>query len=860
MKKIHGAAALLLLSSLFSTPVSAQTDAVPSGQKIGVLAADRTGIDVYAGEHCAFLGVQSDAAYTFTTSDAAGARQMFTLSKVSDGLLRLDFNDAPAEGTVDIILQSDGQTLRIPVRRHASTSTADRDFSDFMKRKASLITVGWNAPFSYESIKTNHAPKGPYLGNGDVGVVAHTGYASQTLRISKVDFVTDGWSDWAGSGAAALPVGGVTINVNNRQQTDAFAFTMDQPNAQLHMTTGTQSPVHMTSWVSREGNWIVTELTTASDAPVPVTLETYADSTRSTYASTASLHGDALQAVRSTRTDNVAWVSRAAVTSRVVGAGMKATRSSRHKAMGEFEVSSAHPVYVVTLVSGGGKGNDARAEWAMEEIARLDVAGVEALGRRHAEWWQEMWSRSYVETGDAMLDRQYLTSIYLLASALDRNSPSCPGMYGPWNMDDEMMYHGDIHLNYNSQGGFYSLYSSNRPELAMPFYRFLEMMIPEGQRRAQTDLKSVHSSLSGKKCRGILFPVSALGVGAFYGPYWEQTIDAPFNVPLFNWYYEYTGDMDFLREHNYPFLREIGDFYEDYLVKETYGDSYRYCITTGAHENSWDLNPSSDICFVELTFKMLLKYSKLLGVDEDRRALWGDIVSHLPRYKVIMPTQTPNQGLPVYAKNEDGWDLPNHAIQMHPVYPTEVLNMDSHPDSVQIARNTLYYYEVDKNGFTECMNELGLGAFIMAARVGMDPQLLIDKMKVLIGRAGKNLLIQDGHHCLEKTAIMESINSMLLQSTNETLRLFPCWPARPASFTRLRAKGAFVVSSIYNGREVVSLEVLSEKGNACRMINPWPGHTVEVVADGGRTVSVTTDGDVCTFPTTAGVTYTIRKR
>lgn len=85
----------------------------------------------------------------------------------------------------------------------------------FFAQKKGLLTATWKKPFSYNSIKSNHAPLGPYLGNGDVGVVAFTSDNSQILKISKVDFVTDGWSDWAGSGPAALPVGGVSITINS---------------------------------------------------------------------------------------------------------------------------------------------------------------------------------------------------------------------------------------------------------------------------------------------------------------------------------------------------------------------------------------------------------------------------------------------------------------------------------------------------------------------------------------------------------------------------------------------------------------------------------------------------------------------
>lgn len=98
-----------------------------------------------------------------------------------------------------------------------------------------------------------------------------------------------------------------------------------------------------------------------------------------------------------------------------------------------------------------------------------------------------MWTRSYVETYDSLLDRQYLSSIYLMASAYNLHSPVCGGMYGVWNMNDTMNYHGDIHLNYNSQAGFYSMFSSNRPELAMPYYDFLENLFRkenEGQKKS----------------------------------------------------------------------------------------------------------------------------------------------------------------------------------------------------------------------------------------------------------------------------------------------------------------------------------------------------------------------------------------
>ena len=726
----------------------------------------------------------------------------------------------------------------------------------YFRDKKSLLTAVWTSPFGYAEIESKHAPKGPFLGNGDVGVVSYTSEKGQTLLVSKVDFVTDDWSDWAGTGPAALPAGSIRIMVDAQPGT-GFRYEMDQVDAELRMMTGTEEQVEMQTWMSANENYIVTRLSTQANVSVPVSVVTYAGGTARELKTTAAVREKIAQVTRRTKSGTASrWVSQVGLSTRIVGTEALVNPISDSEVEMTFGVTKEKPVYVVVYVSGGGVSDDARLEDAYRKLKSINKQKIASLKREKKEWWNDMWTRSYVETNDSLLDRHYLSSIYLMASANNLHSPACGGMYGVWNMNDSMNYHGDIHLNYNSQAGFYSVFSANRPELAMPYYDFMDRVLSDGRRRAKEEMEKVHPSLKGKSCRGFLFPVSALGIGYFYGEYWQQTMNAPFNVPLFSWYYEYTGDEAFLRERAYPFIRECGDFYEDYLQKEKVGDTYRYTITTGGHENSWDLNPPSDLGFVEQTFSLLLRYSELLGVDADRRELWRDILTHLPAYKVIMPTKQPNQGKPVYAKNEAGWDWPSHVIQLHPVYPCEVLNLHSDSTVLQLARNTLYYYSVSQKGFTETMNELGLSAFVMGARIGFSPDLLIENLKVLIQRANRNFLILDGHHCLEKTTIVETINSMMLQSVEGVLHLFPCWLKSPASFTRLRAKGAFIVSAKYDGKSITSLQIKSEKGNLCKLKNPWPGEHISV-NENGREIDISFVGDIGSFETEEGKMYEI---
>ena len=157
------------------------------------------------------------------------------------------------------------------------------------------------------------------------------------------------------------------------------------------------------------------------------------------------------------------------------------------------------------------------------------------------------------------------------------------------------------------------------------------------------------------------------------------------------------------------------------------------------------------------------------------------------------------------------------------------------------------------------MNELGLSAFIMGARIGFSPELLVENMKTLIKQAGRNFLITDGHHCLEKTAAVETIHSMMLQSVEGVLHLFPCWLQKPASFTRLRTKGAFIVSADYDGSHVTSLQIRSEQGNLCKLQNPWPGEAV-LIKKNGHEIDASYDGDIISFETVKEGLYTISRK
>jgi alpha-L-fucosidase 2 len=101
---------------------------------------------------------------------------------------------------------------------------------------------------------------------------------------------------------------------------------------------------------------------------------------------------------------------------------------------------------------------------------------------------------------------------------------------------------------------------------------------------------------------------------------------------------------------------------------------------------------------------------------------------------------------------------------------------------------------------------------------------------------------------------------MLIQSHNGILRVFPAIPAiwQAASFTKLRAEGALLVSAVREDGQTTSVAVMAEKGGKVKMLDPFGGRKVKSRANGVTNVHLQ-DGFV-EFKAKAGasVTFTLQ--
>ena len=129
------------------------------------------------------------------------------------------------------------------------------------------------------------------------------------------------------------------------------------------------------------------------------------------------MKGTIAQAYRRTLTDSVRWISQAGVSTRIIGAVSSVKQDTENNVKSTFTLNAGEKVYVVTYVSGGGTEDNARLDEAYVRLTSLSVKDLRRLKQQKDLWWTEMWRLSYVETGDDLIDRQYLVSVYLQASS-----------------------------------------------------------------------------------------------------------------------------------------------------------------------------------------------------------------------------------------------------------------------------------------------------------------------------------------------------------------------------------------------------------------------------------------------------------
>ncbi|MBR4899760.1 MAG: hypothetical protein IKZ46_02390 [Victivallales bacterium] len=483
-------------------------------------------------------------------------------------------------------------------------------------------------------------------------------------------------------------------------------------------------------------------------------------------------------------------------------------------------------LYVIALAT-----NHESADWKTIPTNRcrsLTADDCQSLLQRHADWWRDFWSKSAVLCpSKPEIELNWFAGQYLLACAA-RNPNFPPGLFGNFITAAEPGWGGDYHMNYNYQATFYAATSSNHPELLDGYHVPLEEFMPTGREFAR-DIAH---------CHGIYYPVSIApkALRLEYNQWTEeehgesflgQKSDAAFGAVVMVMRWKGTMDQNYATQHLYPYLRELADFWKDYLVFEDgrfndhrdaahevpfYIPDFRKKYPQ-AVEREKDMNPILSLGLLRMIFQTLIELADEYGLGKDQTGEWSHILNHLPPFPTFV-----REGKRIFRLTEKGHEwVGGNAVSLQHIYPAGQIRMDSPAELLEIARQSILETDrwMDGNGTST--------VYPAAARVGIDPQLILDKLSEHAKRFQfPNMMFNHGGGGMENVAVYaNTINEMLLQSNHGVMSIFPNWPkTQDIAFYNLRADGAYLVSAEQKDGIIRNVRIVCERTGCLKVRLP----------------------------------------
>lgn len=491
--------------------------------------------------------------------------------------------------------------------------------------------------------------------------------------------------------------------------------------------------------------------------------------------------------------------------------------------------------------------------------------------------WNNYWNASSVELDDKELERIWYHNMYFFNCAV-RPGAICPGLFANWSYSNiGTAWHGDYHLNYNTQQPFWVTFSSNHLDKNLAYVDLVDRLMPISTSWAR-DYYGM---------RGAFFPHSAYPVDMSMHPYpvpdwgWE-VFETPWMVQGLWWHYLYSGDTDFLRNRAFTPIKAAVEFLVDYMsrpdAKSGRFNDGLYHIFPSVPPELYGLQPGFkynydtqiDITLARYIFNAYLQAVDLLKLHKQEKKLASDvakILNAMPPYSTAVAPD--NSTILTSVPGERSDIVYNVPANLAVVFPGDEYGLHS-PDSIrQLVGNTIHAHQ--NEGGNEIvflsmqkarMGLLDLEAFKRQVRYATLPNGTTTDAVLQTG--GRYDDLTDFMYMapmgiwFENFALPAVINECLIQSYDGIINLFPNWDKSiDASFSTLRTQGAFLISASVKDGKVSPVTCLSERGNALCLDNPWDTSQVTVTPSNGTPFTVKSSNNQIHFNTIPGVTYII---
>ena len=470
--------------------------------------------------------------------------------------------------------------------------------------------------------------------------------------------------------------------------------------------------------------------------------------------------------------------------------------------------------------------------WENDETATASVDKAFNKGfiksfEEHSSWWNDYWNRSSISIPDTILEKQWYLEIYKFGSAARSNTPPIP-LQGVWTADNGQLppWKGDFHHDLNTQLSYWPSYSSNHVDIEQGFVDWLWKYKPVFEEYTRGYFGS----------GGLDVPGVTTLTGEPMGGWIQYSMGPTVSAWLAHHFYlhwQYTMDLDFLKERAYPWICAVAEHFDNIAVRGEDG-KMKLPISSSPEINdnrraAWfGQTTNFDLALIRWTYAKASELAQCLGKDAEAQE-WEIKLAEWPDFAV-----DPITGLmiaPGYPLEESHRHF-SHLMAWHPL---SLLDVNTGAAEKEIIEKTLDNLKKTGSDWWTGYSFSWLGNLYARAGKGEEAAkalkifatafCLPNSFHVNGDQSGKGYsrytyrpFTLEGNF-----AFAAGLQEMLIQSHTGEIVIFPAVPAGwgNISFEKLRAVGAFLVSAEMEDGETTMVEISSEAGGECSIRNPF---------------------------------------